>query len=264
MTGGLALTERDRRITTAAWSFGFTTAKTLRLLISPSTSPSTFRERLGRLHRSGHLIQQTFVALGGQLWLYGVGRAALPVGEPAPWRPSLAQVEHTLAIADVVVQLTQPALAPGLVITQWQGEAELRAWAPPDCPYPDARIFWQSEQRSGSWLIEVDRATESRAAWRRKLVRYLTAAHPDPVLVVTTSQARAQNIAVVAADMGVAVLATTFAAVAQGTEPEVLDARTRQRRPLVHASLSAEPSRPCARDIQPELPMPADDSDGAE
>lgn len=263
MTGGLALTERDRRIIAAAWSFGLTTAKTLRLLLSPQTSPATFRERLGRLHRSGHLIQQTFVAPGGQLWLYGVGRAALPIGEPAPWRPSLAQVAHTLAIADVVVQLTQPAVAPGVTITGWQGEAELRAWAPPDWPYPDARIFWQAGPRSGSWLVEVDRATESRAAWRRKLVRYLTAAHADPVLVVTTSQARAQNIAVVAADMGVAVLSTTFAAVAQGVEPEVLDARTRQRRPLVQASLQAEPSLATSRDIQPELPMPAADSDGA-
>jgi hypothetical protein len=232
----LVLTERDRQLIRGAWSLGFAPASTLRALISPTTSAGTFRDRLRRLHRAGHLLQTRYVAPAGDLWLYGVGRAALTAGEPAPWRPSLAQVEHTLAVGQAVVALTRPGFAPPLHITGWQGESELRAWAAPGAPYPDARISWTRDQTPGSWLVEVDRATESRAAWRRKLVRYLTANHSDPVLVLTTSRRRANGLAVVAADLGVPLLATTLTAACEQDDPPVLDARRRSRLPLSTAS----------------------------
>lgn len=230
------LTARDRQLVRAAWSLGYAPASTLRALVSPTTSGGTLRDRLRRLHRAGYLVQTRYVAPAGDLWLYGAGRAALTVGEPAPWRPSLAQIEHTLAVGQAVVALTRPGFAAPLRITGWQGEAELRAWAAPGAPYPDARISWEHDAACGSWLVEVDRATESRTAWRRKLVRYLTANLPDPVLVLTTSQTRAKGLAVVAADLGVALLATTLDAALDHDDPPVLDTRRRCRLPLSAAS----------------------------
>jgi hypothetical protein len=232
----LVLTDRDRQLIRAAWSLGYAPASTLRALVSPTTSAGTLRDRLRRLHRAGHLVQTRYVAPAGDLWLYGAGRAALNTAEPAPWRPSLAQVEHTLAVGQAVVALTRPGFAAPLQITGWQGEAELRAWAAPGWPYPDARISWTRDKRPGSWLVEVDRATESRAVWRRKLVRYLTANQSDPVLVLTTSQARATGLAVVAADLGVPLLATTLTAAVERDDPSVLDMRRRCRLPLSVAS----------------------------
>lgn len=232
----LVLTARDRQLIRSCWSLGSAPASTLRALVSPTTSAGTLRDRLRRLHRAGHLVQTRYIAPTGDLWLYGVGRAALSPGDPAPWRPSLAQVEHTLAVGQAVVALTRPGFAPPLQITGWQGEAELRAWAPPGWPYPDARITWTRDQQHSSWLVEVDRATESRAAWRRKLVRYLTAGASDPVLVLTTSQTRATGLAIVAADLGVPLLATTLSAACEHDDPTVLDARRRRRLPLSTAS----------------------------
>jgi hypothetical protein len=232
----LVLTDRDRQLIRAAWSLGYAPASTLRALVSPATSAGTLRDRLRRLHRAGFLVQTRYVAPAGDLWLYGVGRAALTAGEPAPWRPSLAQVEHTLAVGQAVLALTRPGFAAPLHITGWQGEAELRAWAAPGWPYPDARISWTRDNRPGNWLVEVDRATESRAGWRRKLVRYLTANQSDPVLVLTTSQSRAKGLAVVAADLGVALLASTLDAALDHDDPLVLDTRRRRRLPLSAAS----------------------------
>ena len=165
-----ALTERDRELVRAAWSLGLATHETLRLLVSPQTRANTLRRRLCLLHSNGYLMQTRHVGPGRCIWLYGAGPRALTPGEPRPWRPSLAQLEHTLAVGDVLVALTRPR--PGLTITAWQGEAELRAWAAPGAPYPDARVTWEASGARGAWLVEVDRATESHAAWRRKVVRY--------------------------------------------------------------------------------------------
>lgn len=229
---GLALTPRDQAILRAAWSLGYAPAYALRSLTSPETAPGTFRNRISRLHRAHLLVLVKFVAPAGGLWLYGVGRAALLPGDAAPWRPGLAQVEHTLAVADAVVHLQRPGFATPLRVSAWQGEAELRAWAPPGAPFPDARLEWYGPAGPGVWLLELDRATESRAAWRRKLARYLATPSDELVLAVTTSPARAKNLAVLAADMGAPVLATTAGAVRDELDPAVYDARDRRRRPL--------------------------------
>jgi hypothetical protein len=232
VTSTVALTPRDHAILRSAWSLGYAPAATLRALTSPETAAETFSKRLGKLHRARYLTQTRFIAPAGALWLYGIGRAALLTGDPASWRPGLAQIEHTLAVADVLVALQRPGFAAPLRVTSWQGESELRAWASPGAPYPDARLTWTSPRRKGVWLLELDRATESRAAWRRKLARHLTVRGDDLVLAVTTSRDRAEHIAVVAADVGVALLATTAAAVHANLDPEVLDARTRRIRRL--------------------------------
>jgi len=141
-------------------------------------------------------------------------------------------VEHTLDVANSIVTLTRPGFALPVEVTGWQGEAEIRSWAPPGSPFPDARIHWRRDATIGSWPIEVDRATESRTAWRRKLIRYLTAQNSDPILALTTSEARATGLAHVASEVGVPLLATTLRACQDTLDPHVLDTRTRRRLPL--------------------------------
>ncbi len=230
----IALTERDRALVHAAWSLGLATHETLRLLVSPQTRANTLRRRLCVLHRSGYLTQTRHIGRGQCIWLYGAGPRALTPGEPRPWRPGLAQLEHTLAVGDVLVCLMQPR--PGITIIGWQGEAELRAWAPPGAPYPDARVTWESSGARGAWLVEIDRATESRPAWRRKLARYLAADVREPILAVTTSDRRALGLAQVAADVGVDVLTTTHAHVRDLDNPPVFDALRARRVKLTEAT----------------------------
>lgn len=222
----VALTARDRALIRAAWSLGAATHSTLRALVSPATQADTLRRRLRQLHRAGYLTQSRHIGAAGCLWLYGAGRNALIANEPRPWRPGLAQIEHTLAVGEVVVALTREGLASPVVVTAWQGEAELRAWAAPGAPFPDARVAWRIGDRAGAWLVEVDRATESSAAWRRKLVRYLAADVREPVLAVTTSARRAAMLAMVARDLGVPLHATTVTAVRDDDDPVVYDAVT--------------------------------------
>lgn len=232
------LTERDRALVHAAWSLGLATHETLRLLVSPQTRANTLRRRLCLLHSNGYLTQTRHMGPGRCIWLYGAGPRALVPGEPRPWRPSLAQLEHTLAVGDVLVALTHPR--PGFAVTGWQGEAELRAWAAPGAPYPDARVTWESSGTRGAWLVEVDRATESHGAWRRKLVRYLGARTGEPVLAVTTTTARAKAIASLAAEVGIDLLATPASAI---TSHDVIafDGRTRRVTTLASAA-SARPA----------------------
>jgi hypothetical protein len=229
------LTDRDRALVRAAWSLGLATHETLRLLVSPQTRANTLRRRLCLLHRDGYLTQTRHLGRGGAIWLYGAGPRALVPGEPRPWRPSVAQLEHTLAVGDVLVSLTRPR--PGVGITGWQGEAELRAWAAPGAPYPDARVTWEVGGARGAWLVEVDRATESHAAWRRKLVRYLAVVGAEQVLAVTTTPIRAKAIASLAAEVGVDLVATCGEAVAFADDPTVFDARTRRVTTLAAAAL---------------------------
>lgn len=216
------LTERDRELIRAAWSLGLATHETLRLLVSPQTRANTLRRRLCQLHRAGYLTQTRHIGPTGCIWLYGVGPRALIRGEPRPWRPSLAQLEHTLTVGGVLVSLTRPRR--GLTITGWQGEAELRAWAAPGAPYPDARITWQMRDVQGGRLVEVDRGTESLSAWRRKLARFLSAPAPGAVLAVTTTSARARRLALVAAELGIDLLATTIRLVHERDDPPAYDA----------------------------------------
>ncbi|HVB27796.1 MAG TPA: replication-relaxation family protein [Mycobacteriales bacterium] len=234
--------DADRALVRAAWSLGYAPRETLHALGCPSVSPGACWTRLRRLHRSGRLVLVRRVGSTGSLWLYGVGRGAAPPGSPRPWRPGLPQLEHTLAVGAALVTLTRVDFAAPLACTEWQGEAELRAWAAPGAPYPDGRVGWTCGGRRGAWLLELDRATESRAAWRRKLVRYLVAGGGagagagGVVLAVTTSAARARGLALVAADLGVPLLATTAAELHADPDPVVLDALERRRDRLVAAS----------------------------
>jgi hypothetical protein len=224
----IAITDRDRRLIHAAWSLGAATHTTLRALVTPETRANTLRRRLHLLHSERYLIQRKHVGPAGCLWLYSAGPRGLRSSDARPWRPSLAQVEHTVAVGYTIVALTRSGFVPGLRATGWQGEAELRSWAAPGEPFPDARVTWERDGAPGAWLVEVDRGTESRSAWRRKLVRYLISATTETVLAVTTSQRRAAGLAAVAADIGVDLIATTTEDIVHD-DPNVIDARTLTR-----------------------------------
>jgi hypothetical protein len=230
----IAITDRDRRLIHAAWSLGAATHTTLRALVTPETRANTLRRRLHLLHSERYLVQRQHVGPAGCLWLYGAGPRGLRSSDDRPWRPGLAQIEHTVAVGHTIVALTRPGFVPGLHPTGWQGEAELRSWAAPGEPFPDARITWEHDGATGAWLVEVDRGTESRSAWRRKLVRYLISGTAETVLAVTTTQRRAAGLTAVAADIGVDLIATTIEDIVRDN-PDVIDARTATRVPLSQA-----------------------------
>lgn len=254
----IALTKRDEDIVRAAWSLGHVTADGLRQLLSPTTSLNTFTARLRRLRASRHLTRLEVVAGLRHTYLYGAGIRARAPGSPAPWRPSLTQLPHTLAVERTLLRLVDPSFAQRLTVTAWQGEAEIRAWAEPGAPFPDLVVNWSAaglpaESPQGMWAVEVDLATEAKAAWKRKLARYLL---HEPrcgrLLVVTTSRQRAANLARLAAHHGAPALTTTFADLASSPDPVVLDATVRRRRPLVDASIACvDNSRTAAMSISP-------------
>ena len=238
----LALTERDHALIHAAWSLGLATSETLRQLVSPQTSVSTLRDRIRLLRMERYLTQTRYVAPRGALWLYGAGSRSRQPGERRSWRPSLAQVEHTLAVGDAVAALTRPAFGgSSFIVSAWQGEAEIRSWARPGHPFPDARVMWRSGSASGAWCVEVDRATESGAAWRRKLVRYATFDPAAVMLVLTSTRMRAANIASLAADVGTTVFATTLTALTESRDPPGFHSGTRCE--LAFTELIAAPRR---------------------
>jgi hypothetical protein len=219
----------DRALVRAAWSLGLAPARVVLALGAPGLRPAAGAARLRRLLAAGSL-QRIKVSGGrGALHLYGAAPRARPPGGRA-WRPSVAQLDHTLDVGAVLAALV--ADHDGLVPTAWEGEAEVRAWAPPGAPFPDGVIhLLDTRARSPieiTWALEVDRATESRAVWRAKLARY--AAHPVQgprlLVVVTTGRRRAAGIAETATEAGVGLVVTTLAAVAAGPAAPVVASGT--------------------------------------
>lgn len=244
-TAGLRLTTRDEQLLHASWSLGAATADVLRRLVSPTTSTQTLRSRLRRLRQAGYLTHTTYVTSVGGLCLYQPGPASRVPDDSASWQPSLAQLQHTLLVGDVLAALVCHARSAtqGLAV-DWQGEGELRAWATSaDQPFPDAAVSGDGGQ--WRWQVEVDRATQTRSAWRRKLLRYLRHQQPNEVvLAVTTSRARASHLAQLALDVGVPMLATTSRDVMGGDSlPDVLDTRLRRQRPLLPHTSGRTPAK---------------------
>jgi hypothetical protein len=233
-TAVVTLTSRDHDLVRAAWSLGWVTSQVLADVVSPGTLPKTLAVRLSQLTAAGYLRRQRVVGgPRGHVWLYGVGRAApkIDAAYARPWRPSDAQLLHTLAIGDTLSALLTPNRLGTLCATGWRGEAELRAWHAPGEAVADLHVAWTMSDASGAWYVEVDRATESRNAWRRKLVRYLHAPGRD-LLVVTTSNERARNIAILARDLGVPALTTDGRTLEADAVLQVYDAVKGRRRPV--------------------------------
>ncbi len=245
---GIDLTGRDRTIIATATSLGHATSEGLRRLISPSTSPNTFTSRLRVLVARRYLTRTDVIVGLRRIYLYGPGPRSREPGSPRSWAPALTQLAHTLAVETTLIRLLDPTLAPAISRTGWHGEAEHRAWARPGEPYPDLNIRWEAaldgDEIAGQWAVEVDRASEAKAAWRRKLARYwedYTATRQ--ILVVTTSDTRARNLARLAAADGYPAITTTFTRLHDRPEPLVWDSAQRRKSTLSEASIdyAAEP-----------------------
>lgn len=226
---GTRPTELDRPIIATCYSLGLASPATLYALHFPDRTFSALYQRLYRLRHAGYLDQLNRPGARG---LHAVGRASLPPGTPRPWRPSLAQLDHTLAVGDTLAALAAPGRLPELRITGWKGEAELREWAEAGQPFPDLQISWAAGQRSGTWQVEVDRGTESQGQWRRKLSRYLSRWPDAQLLAVTPGAVRARNLAQLGADMGMHLQAMPAGALADPATARVYDSRQRRLVPL--------------------------------
>lgn len=227
------LSRRDHELIRCAWSLGWTTSDVITAAVSPGTLVKTLTERLSRLVSAGYLRRRQVVGGAGHRWLYGAGRNAAAV-DPAyaeAWRPSDAQVLHTLAIGETLAALLTPGALGSLVVTGWEGEAELRQWHEPGAALPDLCVRWSHGDRSGVWPVEVDRGTEGRAAWRRKLTRYVHTSYRE-ILVVTTSDERARNLARLARELGAPAITTDLRALRGGSPVSVYDAIRGCRRPI--------------------------------
>lgn len=233
-TTRVSITPRDRLLVHAAWSLGWVTSPTLTQLVSPGTSVKTLTGRLSELAAAGYLRRRHVPAgPGAHIWLYGAGRnaATIDTAYRDAWRPPDTQLAHTLAVSETIAALVRPGALGQIEVTAWHGEAELRTWQEPGAPLPDLRLRWRLGDESGTFAVEVDRGTEARGAWRRKLVRYLHTRHHVP-LVVTTSDDRARNIARLARELGVPALTTDRHTLEAAAPPQVYDARRGRRRPI--------------------------------
>lgn len=208
------LMPRDHDLVRCAWSLGWATSSVLTDVVAPQTAVRFVTRRLRKLTTAGYLRRRRVVGGAGHLWLYGTGRNAAMV-DPAyreAWRPSDAQLLHTLAVGETLAALLSTGRLGTMEVTAWRGEAELRTWHRPGEPIPDLQVDWSAPGGEGRWCVEVDRGTESRNAWRRKFARYLHA-RGYTVLVVTTSDTRARNLALLARELGVPALTTDLATV---------------------------------------------------
>jgi hypothetical protein len=231
------LQSRDTEVVRAAWSLGLATADTLRALVAPSVPVSTFRYRLSKLHRAGYLEQVRYPGNRGHLWLYAATNRGVGARQVRGWRPGIAQLRHALTVADLLVAAHRPGFARPVWVCGWAGEAELRAWTRPRALVPSARIAWQCGQARGAWLLEVDRVTDARAGWERRLVRYLRRYFEDRdderlLLLTGAGWRRAVVLADLALAVGVPALVTTVPQFTVALDPDVLDTKTRTRRPL--------------------------------
>ncbi len=105
-----------------------------------------------------------------------------------PWTPGLLFMAHTLAVAELFVDLREAERAGDLELSRFLAEpgSWLRTTSLGTLK-PDAYALLAHGDIEDAWDIEVDNATESRATLRRKFDLYLLAAQagvtgPDQVL----------------------------------------------------------------------------------
>ena len=245
----VTLRERDHDLVRAAWSLGWVTCRVLTDVVSPATSPKTLAGRLSQLAAARLLRRQRVVGgPGGHLWLYAAGPKASAI-DPAyanAWRPPDFHLAHTVEVGTTLAVLLGSGRLGALAVDEWKGQAELRTWHKPGDAMPDLFVRWTSRSREGAWLVEVDRGTESRHALRRKFLRYLHARDRE-VLVVTTTDERARNIALLGRELGASVLTTDRRTFRGQAQPLVYDALVGRRRPVDEIPLDrhlAPSSRP--------------------
>lgn len=112
----------------------------------------------------------------------------LPARARQPWTPGVRFLAHSLAVSELYVRLREQEAAGTLKLARWA--AEPNAWFSNGFGgfvKPDASLLLQAGDIEDSWVVEVDRATESLTTLRRKLLVYVDFAHagqlgPDGVI----------------------------------------------------------------------------------
>lgn len=97
-----------------------------------------------------------------------------------PGVPTERFLAHTLAIAELYVNLVEASRTDALTLNDFRGEPA--AWwrdSEGEWVKPDAFAVGSAGDVEDSWAIEVDQATESLPTLRRKLVAYLDLARND-------------------------------------------------------------------------------------
>jgi len=93
-----------------------------------------------------------------------------------PWPVGTPFLSHSLAVTELLVELTEAARASGGAVRLIDFVAEPGCWrpvAPGVVLKPDAEVVMQQGRYEDRWFIEVDRATESRTTLDRKLARFV-------------------------------------------------------------------------------------------
>lgn len=186
------LSERDLAILRSVHDLHFLSARQLERLHFPPTSHTPLgavrscRRVLARLVDCRGLIRLERriggVRGGSASFIYSLG----PVGQrlladEAPRRrrhePGLTFLTHTLAVAELVVQLVEAARADRLVLLDCQTEpACWRRYLGPhgnrEVLKPDLRLTIGTAAFEHHWFVEIDLATEHRPAVLRKCRQY--------------------------------------------------------------------------------------------
>lgn len=140
------------------------------------TVVTTLERRIGGVHAgSAGLVYALGVAGQHLVPLLGTDSAAEPWRRPrSPWTPGQLFLAHTLTVAELYVQLVEATRREGFSLGTFLAEPAswvatgLGGWLK-----PDAYAVLRTDAVEDCWWIEVDRATESLATLRRKLLTYL-------------------------------------------------------------------------------------------
>jgi hypothetical protein len=111
-----------------------------------------------------------------------------PARARRPWTPGERFLKHSIDVSELGVQLREQERAGTLKVARWA--VEWAAYYPNGfggLVKPDASLLLQAGDVEDSWVIELDRATESLTTLRYKLVAYVDFANagqlgPDEVI----------------------------------------------------------------------------------
>lgn len=174
--------------------------RVLNRLISLSVI-TTLERSIGGVRAGSAGLVYSLDAAGQRLLRLQSGEGQEPTRRP--WTPGALFLNHTLAVAELYVQLRETERAGLLELSAFR--AEPACWqrtASLGTLKPDAYTLVAAHEVEDAWWLEVDRGTESPSTLRRKLSLYLLAAQagvvgPDGVLprvLVTVPNERRLNI----------------------------------------------------------------------
>jgi hypothetical protein len=173
-------TPRDRLVLEAIRAHGRLTRQQIRRLffrrsLGRLTSVQAVNARLLKLTRQGLLAPLVVSSgRGAGPYAYGLtsaGRAAVGMRGRGGIGTS---VWHQLELAEIRVRLENTLQQRGGHLLEWRGDDALRALlhGTRGAPFPDALVHWQLDKSEGTFLLELDRGSESLAVLTAKVARY--------------------------------------------------------------------------------------------